>query len=236
MGRRPSQRRGQAAPTTGHRQFSARLRHRGHGGESHNKRAREVGAGLQSEEVALFVKGYVDFDHLYELDVQGVSRVTRAKDNFQYTALRKLPASGRIRIRKDEIVRLKRPKGRIKKLQGWTLRRVDAWVEVKGWMPSTAQKLWDSRRLVQAAGGRATVVASRIPAIPDIIPWDRTTTSPREKPRNSQLSTHPILPFPTEKSATITLKRKMGTVVPHPTGRMRVGPWDRGRGGWNFTR
>ena len=36
------------------------------------------------------------------------------------------------RIRKDEIVRLKGPKGRTKKLQGWTLRRVEALVEVDG--------------------------------------------------------------------------------------------------------
>ena len=36
------------------------------------------------------------------------------------------------RIRKDEIVRLKGPKDRTKKLQGWTLRRVEAWVKVNG--------------------------------------------------------------------------------------------------------
>ena len=101
-------------------------------GEHDNKRASEVCAGLQSGEVVLFDKAYVDFDHLHELDVRGVSWVTRAKDNFQYTVVRRLPVPASGRIRKDEIVRLKGPKGRTKKLQGWTLRRVEAWVEVDG--------------------------------------------------------------------------------------------------------
>ena len=101
-------------------------------GEHDNKRAHEVCAGLQSGEVVLFDKAYVDFDHLQALDVRGVSWVTRAKDNFQYTVVRRLPVPASGRIRKDEIVRLKGPKGRTKKLQGWTLRRVEAWVEVDG--------------------------------------------------------------------------------------------------------
>ena len=42
-------------------------------GEHDNKRAREVGAGLESGEVVLFDKAYVDFDHLHELDARGVS-------------------------------------------------------------------------------------------------------------------------------------------------------------------
>jgi hypothetical protein len=46
--------------------------------------------------------------------------------------VRRLPVPASGRIRKDEIVRLKGPKGRTKKLQGWTLRRVEAWVEVDG--------------------------------------------------------------------------------------------------------
>ncbi len=74
----------------------------------------------------------VDFDHLHELDARGVSWVTRAKDNFQYTVVRRLPVPASGRIRRDEIVRLKGPKGWTKKLQGWTLRRVEAWVEVDG--------------------------------------------------------------------------------------------------------
>ena len=101
-------------------------------GEHDNKRASEVCAGLQSGELVLFDKAQVDFDHLQALDVRGASWVTRAKDNFQYTVVRRLPVPASRRIRKDEIVRLKGPKGRTKKLQGWTMRRVEAWVEGDG--------------------------------------------------------------------------------------------------------
>jgi hypothetical protein len=43
-----------------------------------------------------------------------------------------MPVRASGRIRKDEIVRLKGPKGRTKKPQGWALRQVEAWVEVEG--------------------------------------------------------------------------------------------------------
>ncbi len=68
--------------------------------------------------MVLFDKAYVDFDHLQALDVRGVSWVTRAKDNFQYTVVRRLPVPASGRIRKDEIVRLKRAKGPDQKAPG----------------------------------------------------------------------------------------------------------------------
>jgi len=81
-------------------------------GEHDNKRAREVCAGLEEGEVVVFDKAYVDFEHLHYLDLRGVQWVTRAKDNFRYRALRKLPVN----------------KGyKFKHLKGWTLRRVEAW-------------------------------------------------------------------------------------------------------------
>ncbi len=101
-------------------------------GEHDNKRASEVSAGLQSGELMHFDKAQEDIDHLQALDVRGVSWVTRAKDIFQYTVVRRLPVPASGRIRKDEIVGLKGPKGRTKKHQCWTLRRVEAWVEVDG--------------------------------------------------------------------------------------------------------
>jgi hypothetical protein len=101
-------------------------------GEHDNKRAREVCAGLQSGEVVLFDKAYVDYEHLHDLDLRGVFWVTRAKDNAQYKVVRRLPVPASGRILKDEIVRLKGPKGQTKKLKGWTLRRVEAWIEVDG--------------------------------------------------------------------------------------------------------
>jgi len=53
-------------------------------------------------------------------------------------------------------------------------------------------------------GGRATVVASRIPAICNIIPQDSTTITPHAQPLKSQLGPRPIHPFPPGKSGATT--------------------------------
>lgn len=99
--------------------------------ENDNKRARELCAGLQSGEIALFDKAYVDFAHLHDLDLRGVQWVTRAKENFKYRTVRNLPVTRGGRILKDQIVV---PAGAQwkKKFPGWTLRRVEALVEVDG--------------------------------------------------------------------------------------------------------
>jgi hypothetical protein len=57
-------------------------------GEHDNKRARELCAGIKSGEIVLFDKGYVDFEHLRDLDERGVFWVTRAKDNLAYEVVR----------------------------------------------------------------------------------------------------------------------------------------------------
>jgi hypothetical protein len=93
-----------------------------------NKRARELCAGLEPGEVVLFDKAYVDFEHLRDLDQRDVNWVTRAKSNFQYRAKRNLPVTKDGNIIKDQIVTLTGAKA--KKLQGWTLRRVEAWVQI----------------------------------------------------------------------------------------------------------
>ena len=99
-------------------------------GEHDNKRAREVCAGLEEGEVVVFDKAYVDFEHLYDLDLRGVQWVTRAKDNLRYRAVRNLPVKKGGNVVKDQIVKLTGDK--FKHLKGWTLRRVEAWVEVDG--------------------------------------------------------------------------------------------------------
>lgn len=99
-------------------------------GEHDNKRAREVCAGLAEGEVVVFDKAYVDFTHLHDLDARGVQWVTRAKDNLRCRSRRNLPVKKGGKVVKDQIVKLTGAQGR--KLQGWTLRRVEAWVEVDG--------------------------------------------------------------------------------------------------------
>lgn len=100
-------------------------------GENDNKRAREACAGLESGEIGVFDKAYLDDMHLHDLDARGVQWVTRAKDNFQYRAVRNLPVPAGGRILKDQIIVLTGVKWK-QKLQGWTLRRVEAIVEVDG--------------------------------------------------------------------------------------------------------
>jgi hypothetical protein len=102
-------------------------------GQNDNKRAREVCAGLEPGEIAVFDKAYVDFRHLRDLAARGVQWVTRAKDNFQYRTVRNLPVPKGGRILKDQIVALKGERWKkLEEFKGWTLRRVEAIVEVDG--------------------------------------------------------------------------------------------------------
>ena len=97
-------------------------------GEHDNKRARELCAGVQSGEIVLFDKGYVDFWHLRDLDQRGVSWVTRAKDNMAYEVVQAMPQSKDAKILKDEIILLSNPNKPAPEL----MRRVVAVVEVDG--------------------------------------------------------------------------------------------------------
>jgi hypothetical protein len=97
-------------------------------GEHDNKRAREVCAGIKSGEIALFDKGYVDFEHLRDLGERGVFWVTRAKDNMAYDVVGTMPASKDPKILRDEIIQLTNPNLPAPEL----LRRVVALVEVDG--------------------------------------------------------------------------------------------------------
>src|SRR5579863_6487946 len=97
-------------------------------GEHDNKRARELCAGVRSGEIVLFDKGYVDFDHLRDLDERGVSWVTRAKDNMAYEVVLKLPQSTDPKILRDDAVTLRD----LNKPAPEVMRRTVALVEVDG--------------------------------------------------------------------------------------------------------
>jgi hypothetical protein len=96
--------------------------------EHDNKRAREVCAGLRSGEIALFDKGFVDFEHLRDLDLRGIFWVTRAKENMVYQVMEKMPASKDPKILRDEAIVLSNENKPAPDL----MRRVVALVEVDG--------------------------------------------------------------------------------------------------------
>ena len=118
-----------------------------------NWRAWELCAGVKSGEIVLFDKGYVDFQHLRDLDERGVFWVTRAKDNLAYEVL-KAPKSADPKILKDEVIRLSNPNQPAPEL----MRRIVALVEVDGqerelvfltnnlkWSPRTVADLYRCR-------------------------------------------------------------------------------------------
>ena len=96
--------------------------------EHDNKRARELCAGLNSGEIALFDKRYVDFGHLRDLDWRGISWVTRAKENMVYEVMRKMPASKDAKILRDEVIVLSNENKPAPEL----MRRVVALVQIDG--------------------------------------------------------------------------------------------------------
>jgi hypothetical protein len=97
--------------------------------EHDNTRARELCAGLQAGEVAIFDKAYLDFDHLHDLTKRDVWWVSRAKEYLSIEVVERRPAADP-RIIADEVVVLSGPRGR--KDYPQRLRRVTAWVEVDG--------------------------------------------------------------------------------------------------------
>ena len=128
-------------------------------GEHDNRRAWELCAGVKSGEIVLFDKGYVDFQHLRDLDERGVYWVTRAKDNMAYEVLKKAPKSADPKILKDEVIRLSNPNQPAPEL----MRRIVALVEVDGqerelvfltnnlkWSPRTVADLYRCRWQIES--------------------------------------------------------------------------------------
>lgn len=120
------------------------------------KRARELCAGIQDGEIALFDKAYVDYGHLGELQKRGVIWVTRAKENMQYEVVESYPVPEGGEIVRDELVGLKRAAAQADYPE--LMRRVEAWVEVDGerrlmvfltnhltWSPETIVALYQQR-------------------------------------------------------------------------------------------
>jgi hypothetical protein len=73
------------------------------------KRARELCASIQAGEIVIFDRAYLDFDHLFDLFLRGVSWVTRTKTNLQFRVLkrRKVPAGSRILADEEVVLRRK---------------------------------------------------------------------------------------------------------------------------------
>ncbi len=96
--------------------------------EHDNLRARELCADLKSGDIALFDKGYVDFDHLGDLDQRGVFWVTRAKENMAYEVVQAMPRSKDEKILRDEVMVLSDARKPAPEL----MRRVVALIEIDG--------------------------------------------------------------------------------------------------------
>ncbi len=93
-------------------------------------RARQLCAGLQEGEIALFDKAYVNFAHLYELSCRGIFWVTRAKDNMAFHVCKKLLRKPKGKVLRDDLITLKVQKSKGQYPQ--RLRRVVMLVELDG--------------------------------------------------------------------------------------------------------
>lgn len=122
--------------------------------EHDNIRARELCAGIKEGEIVIFDKGYIDFDHLLDLDRRGVNWVTRAKENMRYEVVEKLPVEAHSKILADEIITLTDSRKSAPEI----MRRVVALVEIDGqeremvfltnqllWSPKTVADLYRCR-------------------------------------------------------------------------------------------
>lgn len=100
--------------------------------DNDNKRARELCAGLQEGEIAVFDKAYVDFKHLSDLAKRGVFWVTRAKQGMKCRCPKRLIKKRDDNILRDDLIVLtgQNTKGHYPE----ALRRVRALVEVDGRM------------------------------------------------------------------------------------------------------
>jgi len=92
-------------------------------------RAREMCAGLEEGEIAIFDKGYIDFEHLHDLHARGVFWVSRAKDNMAYEVVEEKKVPGE-KILRDCVIQFKYHNA--KAAYPGKLRLVRAKVEVNG--------------------------------------------------------------------------------------------------------
>ena len=98
--------------------------------EGDNRRAREICAGLESGEIVVFDKAYVDFGHLHDMTKRGVWWVTRARANQQCRTVERLNTPDNPHILSDEVIEL--TIAHSQRAYPQRLRRVVALVEVDG--------------------------------------------------------------------------------------------------------
>lgn len=128
--------------------------------QNDNRRAREICAGLQDGEIALFDKAYIDFQHLLDLTRRGVFWVTRAKDNMAYRVKKRNIKKRQGNILRDDVITLTGVKTRGHYPE--VLRLVRAIVEVDGkqremtfitnnfdWAASSIADLYKSRWAIE---------------------------------------------------------------------------------------
>jgi hypothetical protein len=98
-------------------------------GEHDNLRAHELCAGVQTGEIVLFDRAYMDFAHLADLSMREVFWVTRAKENLQFRVVRRLQSGPEGNLLRDDVIQLTGVAGQAYPFE---LRRVVALVEVDG--------------------------------------------------------------------------------------------------------
>jgi hypothetical protein len=117
--------------------------------EHDNLRARELCAGIKEGEIVIFDKGYIDFDHLRDLDARGVNWVTRAKDNMNYDVVKRFSTRHDPKILADEVIQLQDPRKSAPEI----MRRVVALVEIAGeereMVFLTNQLLWSAKTVAE---------------------------------------------------------------------------------------
>ena len=91
--------------------------------EHDNVRAREATADLQTGEIVVIDRGYVDLEHFRDLDARGVVWVTRMKEGMKYGVVNVKPVKPAGKVLADEAVVLG---------NGLIARRIVALVEVDG--------------------------------------------------------------------------------------------------------
>jgi len=70
-------------------------------------RARELCLDLEGGEIAVFDKGYLDLEHLFQLTQREVFWVTRAKENLAYELLESKECPQGAKILRDQVIQLK---------------------------------------------------------------------------------------------------------------------------------
>ena len=80
-------------------------------GTHDSQEAYELCAGMQSGEIVVFDKAYIDFLHLFSLENRGVFWVSRAKDNMAYRIVKRKDVTGSS-IFMDAEIKLTTPKSK----------------------------------------------------------------------------------------------------------------------------